>query len=344
MQIVDAKIVNQGYGFIKLAWHHVAHGESHTHINYLYKINENTNLPELVGQLQPELTNFKYSIAPQERGKTIQLGLAAYNTTTQSTGAIIFLPPIATIPNPPELLIVKQNYDNIVKLEWLAPTNATEIRGYLVERSVDQMRFEELGIASVAHFIDIGSTLRAPTDDNTYFYRVSSITYAGVQSSYISATINMKSRKEMPVPTLVKSQLPDLPLGNYRIKAVGFEKVGETPWINMHTFVINSKPGYPEIPSFRLRVVSEEGDSSLVVKSQNLVVSCGNENPSLPAAAIEAEKRIYRIRAISVDGVESHALLSNTLNYVGAIPNFIVNKTIDYITDKKHNRLINKGS
>ena len=288
-------------------------------------------------------------MSPEDRGKTIHLGIATYDAKAKHSSEIAFLSPIATIPNPPELLTVKQNFDNIVKLEWSLPVHKTEIRGYLVERSTDQIYFETLGIASGNSYTDLGSRYKAPMNDCRYYYQVSAITYAGVQSSHVFATVNVVLKQEAPVPTMMAKKIPDLPPGNYRIKAVGTDEIGETSWINMHSSIINTKPGYPEIPSIRLRTITSEGDTSLTIKTQNLAVELktseiiNNENePEIIFPYGALDEQVYRIRAVSVDGVESYALLSTIVNHVPA-PNFIVNKSIDYIADKKQSKLVNKG-
>lgn len=335
MTSVNAAIITQGYGYIDVAWNHSFHGEHPGHDTscyYLYKTEPTQETPKLVAHIAPELTNFRYILDPKDRGKTLQLGVAVYDGKTRTAGAIHLLAPLNTIPNPPELLIVRNNTDNLVKLEWLLPLHKAGIKGYLVERSIDQIAFEPLGIASGTYYVDVGGHYKAPTNHNKYYYRVSAITYAGIQSSYITAIVNVIPTKEPEILTYASHAMPELPLGKYRLKARGTEGFGETPWVNIHTISTEPKPDYPEIPAIRLKAITPEGDTSLIIKTQSIDVV-------YPA---DKEPVQYRIRTVSADGVESYALLSTTVHHLRS-PKYMINKSLAYIMNKAGAKLSNKG-
>lgn len=331
---VQIVVTRQSYGYIELAWNHALHGEHPLHAGstyYLFRVNNEQ--PKLIAQIDPLATNYKYFLSPQERGETIRLGLALYDIKTKTTGEISLLQPIATIPNPPSLIIVKQAHDNLVKLEWLAPNYKTEIRGYLVERSTDGMRFDELAIASVPHYTDIGGNYKAPTNGNRYYYRISAVTYAGTLSSPIFVTVNVQQKQLAPVPTLIRATATDLPLGSYRIKAVGANGYGETPWVKMHNLSIEANeerlPDLTDIPLLRIRALTPEGDTSLIVKTHNVTI---------PANSI-ATQTPMRIRTIGTDGTESWALPITYIDRPGEC--YMVNNFMDFLTDLNGNKMTN---
>jgi len=332
----QAVIVKNLHGYIEIAWNHSLHGEHPLHSGssyYLFSLDD-PNAPQLISQLSALETNFKYTIPPVDCGKTIRLGLATYNNVTKTIDAITPLPPVSSIPNPPELLMVKRAHDNVVKLEWLAPKYKTEIRGYLVERSLDGIRFEEVGIASNPNYTDVGGAYKHPSNGNRYYYKISTVSFSGALSPSIIATVNVLIKEISPVPTLAQYQLPSLPLGNYRIKAVGENGYGSSPWINIHNASLQTNApewgNLPEVPLFRLRAISPEGDNSLVIKTHNLLV---------PKNSTEEYPR-FRIRTVAVDGTESLAMIAKYVHRVGACC-CMINKSFDFLTDMDENKMTN---
>ena len=331
-----AIIIKNLHGYIELAWNHSLHGEHPLHEDssyYLFLLKDN-NKPKLLSQISPLKTNFKYSLPVEECGQKIQFGFATYNAVAKTINDIVPLPPVDSIPNPPELFMVKRSHDNIVKLEWLAPKHKTEIRGYLVERSLDGINFDKLGIASNPNYTDIGGTYKHPSNGNRYYYRVSSISFAGALSPSIITTVNVLLKEICPVPTLAQYKIPSLPNGNYRIKAVGENGYGSTPWIKIqNTTLQTNDPNWsalPEVPLFRLRAISPEDDTSLVIKTQNLTI---------PKSTMEEYPKI-RIRTVAVDGTESLALLASHVHRIGGCC-CMINKSFDFLTDMDENKMTN---
>lgn len=356
---VDVVSIEQVYGYIKLSWNHALHGEHPLHVDsryYLYRL-DNNDIPRLFGQLDPKLTNFQFSISPQERGETIKLGIALYDGKTHLVGNISLFSPVYTIPNPPELIIVKQAADNIVKLEWLAPDYRANVRGYLVERSTDQMHFEPIAVASCPFYSDIGQRYGVPRNGARYYYRISSVTYSGIKSSSIHVGVNVVQKKHISVPTLAQKQIASLPPGSYRLKGVGVEEIGATQWIKIHNIVADARQDLPEIPQMRIRAITSEGDTSLIIKTRNLAVPLAPgyvindeedyinddaDNRLLSGVYQSAKDLIFRIRAVAVDGTESHALLSTLVHRIRSHA-FIVNKSTDFVADLNQNKMVNKG-
>ena len=232
------------------------------------------------------------------------------------------------------------------------------IRCYQVERSEDGLNYSILNLVTERKYIDAGNDHVAPRNGRYYYYRVSTLSWNNVASFPASIRASVVRKTVTDVRTLLQNKIANLPTGNYRIKAVGArQETGETPWINIKTaFYGTDGPEPLAIPIFNIRAVGVNGERSLPIRNksiqipfQSLPITTNSDSfltndadDILDSDGGEFQDEVprFRIRAVSVDGLESHAMLSQTLNLFTI--KYIVNKTEEFVRDDTDHKMVNK--
>lgn len=326
----QVRIINSGqdYGIINITWMPV---QDATFFN-LYQKNTQTDSYDFLFSVS-SATNCRYEIPVELRGAKIELAVTAYHAHTGQESGFSTIS-FNTIPSPPTSLRILSAKDNRVELVWDEPTNKNYISGYIVERSLaENNAYVCVDMASVPHYVDVGADYKDPTSLNSYYYRVSAVSYSGQQSSYSELMVFVRKDSITDANTMKNGNLL-LALTNrgrrFRVRAIG--EMGETPWMVRQMLFCPSERPLQE-STVRITAITTDKGASLPVKMQGIISSL-TFDPTQP--------QIFRLRTIDVNGAESNAIQAAAQNIIIDLP-YIVNNNSDTLKTINETKLISRS-
>lgn len=319
----------QEYGFIDVTWLPVI--SEVTSLNFYIK-NLASDSFTLVSSLSPTTINYRYSIPVEQRGNIVEIAFSAYSSLTNEESGLSIVA-FDTYPNPPTNLEVLLAKDNKVELQWTSPANKVNIKGYLIERRLTtELEYKSIDIAAENHYIDVGSDFSHPTSQNTYSYRLSSISYLGNASPSIEVAVSVKKDAVVDVNTMLGKKINIVnPSMKFRIKTVGTD--GETNWIVRQGLLFNLFQGTWYETSLRISTKTVDGGFSLPVKTQSVLSNI---------VFNQDEPQMFRLRTIDVDGAQSNAIQTSAQNIILMLP-WIVNKGVEPVETTEQKKLTNRS-
>jgi len=156
----------------------------------IFNVNTNSYTEYNISVLGSSMGSYKYKV------KAVDIiGLESlYVSTSTSPNVAIYRPADNVAPNTPTNLTLTPDYDGRITISWTA-SSSTDVEKYRLYRSLNNSNYYVIAETTSLQYTD--SYLKPA---QTYYYKISSIDYSGMESSLTSAQNSIAVDNTAPTP------------------------------------------------------------------------------------------------------------------------------------------------